>query len=423
MAKIGILPSGRLVNTLLLLLFFISGCSRGGPPPSAGRPQGVPVRWETVETSTIEESDGFNSTLSAEKSVALKPEMEGTVRQIFVSSGDRVSVGTPIVQLSPDKRQAQLQGASADVGAAEAARENAANQLKVLQAERASAVAELELQNQQFKRISTLVSQGALARQQLDIVERDRNRAIAALNAVDERIRAARASLEQANSGIKRAIADRELANRELGESRVLAPIAGILGDIPVKVGDYVDSADTLTTIIQNQTLELRLPIDIKRSSQLRVGLPVRLYESQGGKSLGTGQISFVSPQVSQSQTILVKASVANPQGNLRDGQKVWAEIIWNRRPDSIMVPNNAIVPQGEDQFVYVVDNSQKPVARRQLVEVGLEKNDHKEILKGLQPGQKIVVSGIQKIADGVPIVPLPDEAQGSEQSNSKIIK
>ena len=422
MAKIGVLPSGNLLNSVVLVLVLTSACSRGAPPPSAEAPQGVPVRLQTVETTTIEESDSLNSTLEAEKSVALKPEMEGRVTRLFVSSGDRVGIGTPIVQLSPEKRQAQVQGAIANVNAARATRDNEASQIQALEAERVSAVAELELQNQQYKRISTLVSQGAFARQQLDIVERDRKAAQAALNAVNERILAARSSLDRANADLQQAQAALNEANEELKDAKIVAPIVGIVGDIPVKIGDYVDSADTLTTIIQNQTLELRLPIDVGRSAQLRVGLPVKLYTSQGGTFLGTGQISFVSPQVSQSQTILAKASVANANGKLRDGQKVWAEVIWNQRPDSVVVPTTAITYQGEDQFVYVVDTGDKPVARRQSVQVGLQQGDRIEVRQGLQPGQKIVVSGTQKLADGVPIVPLPDEAQGNQQSSTKIL-
>ncbi len=409
MAKVGaLLSSGKLLSTVYLLLFLTGACSRGGTPPEAGPPPGVSVKLATVESSMVEQSTEFVGSLEAENRVVLRPETEGRVSQIFVSSGSRVAAGTPIVQLRPDKGQAEVGGAIANVNAARAARNNAQAELRALEAERVSAAADVQLQNEQFQRISNLVTQGALARERLDQVTRDRNAAVAALNAVQERIGAARATLDEENAALQQAQSNATLRSEELQDTRVVAPIAGVIGDVTAKVGDYVRAGDTLTTIIQNNSLSLRLSIPVERASQLRVGLPVQLTGAQDSTPLGTGRISFVSPQVNtQSQAILAKASFPNSQGILRDGQLVKSRVIWSRS-SGVSIPTTAISRVAGQNFVFVAQTQgeSKLIARQKPVKLGEIKGNNYQVTEGLQPGEKIVVSGILNLSDGAPIIP-----------------
>jgi RND family efflux transporter MFP subunit len=414
MAKVGVLLYGKTLITVLLLGLVTSGCSRK-QPPNAGPPPGVPVKLQRVESSTVEDSSEFVGSLEAQKRVELRPETEGRVRQIFVGSGTRVAAGTQIAQLRSEKGQAEVGGAIANVNASRAARDNAQAQISAQEAERKSALADLELQNQQFNRISRLVSQGALARQQLDQVIRDREAARAALNAAEERIRAARASLDEANAALKQAQATATLRTEELAETRVVAPIAGVVGDVPVKVGAYVETNDILTTIIQNDTLELDIPIPITRSSELRIGTPVQLLSNtQDNEILANGRISFISPQVnSQSQGVLAKASFANTEGTLRDGQDVKAKVIWERST-GVLIPTTAIAPLAGQDFVFVAQTQQTKEGKSQLVArqkpVKLDKENIQDnkypVIEGVKPGETLVTSGVQNLTDGAPIIP-----------------
>ena len=412
MAKVGTLLSSKSLSTVLLLFFLLGACSRGAPPPGAGAPPGIPVKLQQVETSTVEDRlDLGDSKLEANKRVDLRPEADGRVVQIFVSSGTRVAAGTPIVQLRPEKGQAEVGGAIADVNAARASLNNAQAQLKAVEAERVSAAANLELQNKQYRRISSLVSQGALAKQQLDEVISDRDAARAALNANDERIRAARATLDQTNASLSSAQANAAVKSEDLKESRVLAPIAGVVGDITVKLGDYVKAGDTLTTIIENQSLNLSLSFDAEddRASQLRVGLAVQLLVgAKDDEILATGRISFISPQVKSDQRILAKANFPNPEGSLRDGQIVNSRVIWNRRP-GVLIPTIVVSKVAGQDFVYVAQQEQsKLVARQKPVKLGKTTGNNSQVLEGLKAGEKIIVSGIQNLSDGAPIIPQP---------------
>jgi RND family efflux transporter MFP subunit len=407
MAKLAASLSSNL-SSVLLLLFLTGACSSGTAPPNGGKPQGVPVKLQKLETSTVEESSEFVGTLEADNRVVLRPEVDGRVVQIFVSSGSRVDAGTPIVQLRPEKGQAQVSGAIADVNAAKASLNNAAAQIKALEAQRVSDAANVELQNQQFQRISSLVSQGAFPQQQLDQVRRDRDAAVANLNATDERIRAARANLDEENAVLSSVQAKATVVGEELRETKVVAPIPGVVGDVTVKLGDYVKSGDTLTTIIQNQTLNLRLSIPAERSPELRIGVPVQLAGSKDTDILATGRISFISPQVdSQTQTILAKASFPNPEGSLRDAQQVRARAIWKRSP-GVSIPTTAVSRVAGKDFVFVAQ-SQGPsqlIARQKLVKLGEIRGNNYHVVQGLEAGETIVVSGLINLSDGAPIIP-----------------
>ena len=415
MAEIGASLSGKLLN-IVLLLFLTSGCSKGGAPPGAGTPPPVAVKLQNVETGTKEESSEFIGNLEASARVDLKPEVDGRVTQILVTSGNRVGKGTPIVQLRPEKSQAEVGGAIANVNASRASLSNAQAQLKAAEADRLKAVADVELQNQQYTRISRLVSQGAIARQQLDQVQRDRAAASASLNAAEERIRAARATIDQENSALQEAQANVALKTEDLKYTRVVSPVAGFVGDIKLKLGDYVKTGDTLMTIIQNNTLDLRLSVPVEQGSQLRVGLPVQLLRTKNDISannevFSTGQISFVSPQIdSGTQTILAKASFPNPEGTLRDTQQVRARVIWNRRP-GVLIPTTAVTRVAGKPFVYVaVQEPGKPqlIVRQKAVNLDESKRQGNSVpvIDGLKPGEKIVVAGGQNLTDGAAIKP-----------------
>ena len=394
----------------VLGLLLLAGCRRQGPAPGlAAPPQGIPVRLAPVEVTTLQESSEFVGTLEAKRSVVLQTEIEGRVNQIFVESGDRVVAGSAIAQLRPQRRQAELKSAIASITAARAAFNNAELELQALQAEAKAAQAELDLQIKELERTTSLTLEGALAEREVDRVTRDRDRAKASLEAVQKRILAARSNLEQRAALFQQAKADAEAVREQLQETKIVAPFTGTIGDVPVKVGDFVDQGDTLTTITQNQSLDLRLPIPLERESELRLGLQVQIFDPQNAP-LATGQIRFIAPTVSaDSQSILAKASFDNPTGRLRDGQFVRAKLIWNQRPRAISIPSTAILFQGENRFVYQVQAGEPPTVKRQAVQTGLVERDRTEIRQGLQPGDQIVTSGLQKLADGAPIVPIGD--------------
>jgi RND family efflux transporter MFP subunit len=199
------------------------------------------------------------------------------------------------------------------------------------------------------------------------------------------------------------------------------------VGNIPVRVGDLVTPDRVLTSIIQNDTLDLNLSVPIERSGQLRVGLPVELLDAEGNPLL-RGQVSFVSPEVtSAEQAILAKASFPN-DGLLKDGQFVRARIVWQTGP-GILVPTESITRIAGQTFVYVAESAadtppdQPPqqIARQRLVQLGDIEGNRYQVLSGLEPGEQVVTAGVLNLSDGAPIMdgPPPDQPGQPDQPMS----
>jgi RND family efflux transporter MFP subunit len=387
-------------------------------------PQAIPVRVKTVTSGTVEDSSSYVGTLDAQQAVVLRPKTTGRVTEIYVSEGTRVQPGTPIVELSPERTQAELNSAIANINAARSARDNANAQLAEAKAQLNSAQADVQLQNEEFRRTSTLVEEGALAQQNLDRVRRNRTAAIASVNAAEENIRASQASLEEANATLAQAEADANAVREDVEDTRVTAPIAGTVGDIPIKLGDYIDIGEELTTITQNQVLELDLTIPLNRADELRTGLPVELYSfQQADRAIATGKISFISPQTDDdSQTVLVKATFANTNG-LQNRQKVEARVIWDKR-SGVLIPTSAVSRLAGQNFVFVAQERKNPntgkpetIARQKLVELGNIQNDRYQVIEGLQPGERLIVSGLLNLIDGAVIVRAEGQKGGGAES------
>ena len=436
-------PWKVVLGLILLLLLGYGGwrwwqssqSESSSPQATQGQIQAARVGLKTLQSSTVQETSQFIGSLTSRQSVTISPEIEGRVSQIYVSEGDEVQAGTPLVELSPNRQTAELSSLQAALNSAQAARANAQAQLQSVQSERAAAAANVELQNEQVRRRQLLVEEGALAREELDLVQRDRVSAVAELNTVDDRIQAARANLNQAEAAVEEARANVDVARDELQDTNITAPFAGEVGDIIVKLGEYVAPGNPLTSVTQNDPLELELAIPVQRRSRLSKGLPVELEDTQGN-TLGEGRITFISPQVNaNSQTILTQAQFANPDGQLRDSQDVRARVIWSER-QGVLVPTTAVNRIGGQAFVYVAQqpenteaeskggplapsqNQPELVARQVPVELGEIQNNNYPVLEGLQNGDRVVVSGILNLSDGAPIQPQAEDQLQIQKGN-----
>ncbi|MEL6130417.1 MAG: efflux RND transporter periplasmic adaptor subunit [Cyanobacteria bacterium J06627_3] len=398
---------------------------RGGGSPD-GMPMGgaVPVTLELMQPTTLRDQASFVGTLDAQAGVVLQPEANGRITRIYVSSGDRVAAGDPIMELSADRSQAELSAALASVSAAQSARDNSRAQLQSLVAQRIRIEADVKLQNTEFARTKRLVDAGALSQQELDEVERDRNSAIASLAAAKEEIEAAQASLGQAEAFLEQSQSTADATREDLLDKTVTAPIAGVVGDIPVELGDYVQPGGTLTSITQNETLELEIDIPAEQLDQIQLGMPVELYLFNTDAPVAEGSLSFISPQADTlSQTVLAKAQFDNGAGILQDNQRVDVRVILGERP-GLLVPANAITRLGGQSFVYVAADAPPPedgqppiegqVAQLRPITLGSMQGNEFQVLDGLSRGEEIVVTGILNLQDGAPIEPQEEAADAS---------
>ena len=385
---------------------------------SANAPQGggfgaVPVPIAPVESGIVTDSSDYVANLQSRQSVTLQPRVDGYVQEIFVKAGDRVEAGAPILRIDPARQQAVVQRSVAAVATSQADFESARATLAQLRARKESILSSVDFNQKEFDRFSKLTQEGATAKQKLDEVANSLRNARAELGQIDAQINAQQASINSAATRIEETRAGAIQEEVQLDFYTVTAPFAGIVGDIPIKVGDNVNSTTQLTTVTQNQVLEVQISVPLENAPRLKMGQSVELLDAQD-KPLVKGNVAFISPSINpQTQSVLVKANFNNGTNQLKANQFVRARLIWASR-SGVLVPTSAISRLGGQDFIFVAENisangKTQLVANQKPIKLGKITGNKQEVLEGLKPNDKIVVSGILQLQNGAPIAPLPD--------------
>jgi RND family efflux transporter MFP subunit len=214
-------------------------------------------------------------------------------------------------------------------------------------------------------------------------------------------------AFENSKADWESSIAATATQKRQLAYYELRAPFAGIVGDIPVHIGDYVSPTTLLTTVDVNALLEAYIYVPTERSADIRKGLPVQIVNSNGDLLENTS-IYFISPQVDNTlQGILVKAPLRSSLEKFRNAQLVKARVVWSTAPAST-VPVLAVTRIGGQPFVFVATQSnQGTVAKQRAVTLGDTVGNEYAVTSGLAPGEKVIVSGIQFLVDGAPVRPI----------------
>lgn len=397
----------------------------------------TPVPLANPKTAPISDSSDYAASLDSRQSVTLQPRVSGQVAAIYVKAGDRVTAGQPLLQIGAAEQRAQLasrtaaaQTADADIASAQADVTNANDTLRSLEAERTAAVANVQLNQQEYNRYLDLTNQGASSRQILDQRLNALRTAQADLRKTEADIQAQRSVINRTRTIVtknERAL-EQSQANISEGQAQlqnytVTAPFTGTIGDVPIKVGDGVSPTTQLMNVTQNQQLEVQIQVELKRSSDLRVGLPVKLLDDQN-REVQTGRISFVAPNVqADSQSVQAKATFTN-SGNLRASQFVRARVIWSTSP-GLLVPTSAISRLGGRNFLFVAApfkaskceasaqgaaqvEPDQLVAAQKPIKLGKIVGNDQEVLEGVSASDQIVTSGILQLQNCAPIAAAP---------------
>jgi RND family efflux transporter MFP subunit len=186
-----------------------------------------------------------------------------------------------------------------------------------------------------------------------------------------------------------------------------------VVGDVPVRTGDRVTRSTVLTTINDNARLEAHIGVPVQQATQLRIGQPLRLVDD-GGAALLSTHVTFVAASVDDgTQTVLVKAPVEARAGQFRAEQFVRAQIVWSSQP-GLTVPVLATQRINSQYFVFVAAPAGDGfVARQRPVTLGPLIGSAYVVLGGLSPGDRLIMSGTQKIGDGAPVQALPPSGGG----------
>lgn len=353
-----------LACVLLAAVLFTTACG-GSKEAKAAAPQAMPVKVQTAKDEKVDDTTDYVATLKSRDSAVVMPQVEGIITQIFVHSGERVAAGAPMMQIDPSKQQATVNS-----------QEHA----------RAAQDAQLKWAQQNYERVSALANAGVVSKQDLD---------------------QARATLDAARAQLHSLDAQVNEQTVQLHYYQVVAPRAGIVGDIPVRVGDRVVTTTTLTTVDRPGSLEAYIYVPIEKSGQLKMNLPVEIVDDSG-KVLAQSRITFISPQVdTTTQTVLAKATIANSNDSLRTAQFIRARVVWGSQEKPV-VPVVAVSRIGNLYFAFVAEPNQKGgyLVHQKPLQVGQIVGNDYVVLGGVKPGDKVVVSGTQYLIDGIPVIP-----------------
>jgi len=351
---------------LLLAGMAATGCQKKEAAPAAGAGmQGMPVQLISVALSPVAQSSEFVATIKSRRSATLQPQVDGRITEIRVHSGDHVAAGQAILNIDPLHQQAAVDSARATE-----------RQKKAL----------FDYNTLEQDRQKKLFDAGIISRDAYEQAEQ---------------------AYQNAKADYQAAEATTKTQEEQLAYYSIRAPFDGVVGDIPVHMGDYVSSSTLLTTVDENKDLEAYIYVPTERAGQVRMGLDVDLTDING-KVLEKSKIDFVSPEVdSMLQAILVKVPVHATPEILRNAEMVKARVIWATTPMAV-VPVLAITRQGGQSFVFVAQQQGGHwFARQTAVTLGDTVGNTYAVSAGLNAGDKVIVSSTQFLVNGMPVIPL----------------
>lgn len=354
----------------IALSLAIAGCGKKPATTAAGPgAQAMPVRTVAVSTEPVAQSSEYMATVKSRNSTTIAPQVSGVLTDILVHSGDQVKAGQVLMKI--DARQQQ------------------ANVASLLATERQKK-ALYDYNSIEVARQKKLFDAGIVSRQAYQQEQQ---------------------TYENSKADFESSVEARKTQQQLLDYYTIRAPHAGIIGDIPVHVGDFVStgsSATMLTTLDASTDLEAYIYIPTERSSEVRRGLEVDLLDNSG-KQIEKTRINFVSPQVdSNLQGILAKAPVRSGPQLLRNAQMIEARVVWSTKPMPV-IPVLAVVRQNGQPFVFVMQKTGgKFIASQKAITLGETVGNNYSISSGLNAGERVIVSSTQFLVNGMPVTPLP---------------
>jgi RND family efflux transporter MFP subunit len=348
------------------ILLFPSACKQQPQAAAGPAAQALPVQTQTVSMSPVQQTSDYVATIKSRRSVTVMPQVDGNLTQILVKSGDHVRAGQTIMVVDPVRQQALVD-----------AQKSTENQKKAL----------FDYNTLEIERQRKLFEAGIISRDTLDQAEQ---------------------SFQNTRADWQAATATRKSLEEQLAYYRIKAPFDGIIGDVPVHVGDYVTTATALTTVDENKDLEVYILVPTERGAEARIGLPVQVLDADG-HVLESTNVDFLSPQVdTQTQGILLKAPVHSTSQMLRASQLVNARVVWKTAPEPV-IPVLSVVRQGGQSFVFLAQKQQDGhfAARQTPVTLGDTVGNSYSVSGGLKAGDKLIVSGTQFLVDSMPVMPL----------------
>jgi len=317
------------------------------PAAQAAKPMGLPVKAVPVKVGKVSDEVTAVGTLLAEESVIIRPEIDGRIVGLHFQEGQAVTAGTRLVSIDGSEFEAQAAAVRAD----------------------------LKTEEQRLARTGELHQQNFISKDALDVQ----------LGTVDR----LKARLAEAESRVAKTV--------------IRAPFSGTVGLRMISPGAYVKAGADVVRLESIGTIKADFRIPELYMSKVRPNqeVVIRLDAYQGEDF--RGRVYAVEPVVDErTRTVLMRARVPNKSNKLKPGMFVRVAVTMATRPDAIVVPEQALWPQGQDNFVFRVVDGKAVLTK---VTIGNRQPGEVEITQGLGPGDTVVTEGQIKLRDGAPVM------------------
>ncbi|UCG39015.1 MAG: efflux RND transporter periplasmic adaptor subunit [bacterium] len=349
----GLWIAGAVTLTAGLLLYMGSGRTQeeeGKGKPPAGAPRGMLVEAATARVMSVSREITAVGTLTSNESVVVSAEIAGRVVDIAFSEGQRAKAGQVLVRLDRS----------------------------ILEAQRDRAEASLTLSRANRDRAEVLLREEAISQREWD----------------------------EASAQWRLDEASLRLAQAQLDKTVLRAPFDGALGLRHVSVGEYVQPGQPIVTLDDTDPIKLDFRVPEVFSARLQAGQGVQVQVDAAPGRTFSGKVYAIDPKVDPTgRSLQVRARVPNAEGSLRPGMFAQVRLVMEERPDALMIPEQALISQGQSQFVYKVVEG---VVVEVPVSLGLRQRGLVEITDGLSPGDTVITAGQIKVRPGVPVTIAP---------------
>lgn len=343
----------------------LMGCKKPATATPAGGGGAMSIQVVAVEATKrpVTESLSLIGSTTANEMVELKSETDGLVEKINFEEGQQVEQGRLLVQLEESKLSAQL----------------------------AEAEANFKFSQINYDRAKQLLTDKLISQQEYEQTT---------------------ASFQMNQAGL-------DLKKRQLQDTKILAPFAGVVGSRSISPGQVITKSTTLTWVIDLDPVKVEFNVPEKFLSQLAIGQSIDVTVAAFPGRKFTGEVFFVSSYVDpNTRTALVKARIPNPKQELKPGMFANLDLTLRVLEAAIVVPEVAInqLLEGGEATLYVVDKENKATLRK--VKLGVRTPGFVEVSSGVDAGDMVIVEGLQKIGPGVPVQLAPAEAAKPYQTN-----
>ncbi|MBL0942653.1 MAG: efflux RND transporter periplasmic adaptor subunit [Alphaproteobacteria bacterium] len=333
---------------VLLMIFSVVYVLKGGGKNKSHGAGGfsIPIEASKIQMRDVEDSVVTIGTLNANESIIIRPEVIGRIKQILFKEGEPVEKGRALILLEDEVAHAELEDAKAN----------------------------FMLAKSNHQRIKKLYSKNFNSGASYDEAQADLMKA-------------------QAQVAIKQAI---------LKKTKIEAPFEGIIGLRTASPGDYVQPGQDLVNLEDISPIKIDFTLPEVYATQIKNGQSIEFTTDTLAGQTYKGTVYAINPKLDKDgRSVCIRARASNDQNLLRPGMFVKVNVILKKRLNSLLVAEEAIVPIGNDQFVYLVKDNKVQFTK---VELGLRKDGKVEILKGLKAGDVVVTAGQLKLQDGAPV-------------------